>query len=68
MSAGHRVRAAILTLLTERPMHGYELIREIHERTHGGSGPARAAVDTVMSAYQVRRSRSRYINRFLRGP
>ena len=27
------VRAAILTLLTERPMHGYEMIQEIAERT-----------------------------------
>ena len=27
------VRAAILTLLTERPMHGYEMIQEIGERS-----------------------------------
>ncbi|MDX1889768.1 PadR family transcriptional regulator [Mycolicibacterium sp. 050158] len=27
------VRAAILTLLTERPMHGYEMIQEIAERS-----------------------------------
>jgi len=27
------VRAAILTLLTERPMHGYEMIQEIKERS-----------------------------------
>lgn len=27
------VRAAILTLLTERPMHGYEMIQEIDERS-----------------------------------
>lgn len=27
------VRAAILTLLTERPMHGYEMIQEINERS-----------------------------------
>ena len=27
------VRAAILTLLTDRPMHGYEMIQEIHERS-----------------------------------
>ncbi|BBX19901.1 PadR family transcriptional regulator [Mycolicibacterium duvalii] len=27
------VRAAILKLLTERPMHGYEMIQEIHERS-----------------------------------
>jgi DNA-binding PadR family transcriptional regulator len=29
------VRAAILTLLAERPMHGYEMIREIAERSQG---------------------------------
>ncbi|MGE2732127.1 PadR family transcriptional regulator [Mycolicibacterium vaccae] len=28
------VRAAILKLLTDRPMHGYEMIQEIHERSH----------------------------------
>ena len=27
------VRAAILTLLAERPMHGYEMIQEIAERS-----------------------------------
>ncbi|ADU01386.1 MULTISPECIES: PadR family transcriptional regulator [Mycolicibacterium] len=27
------VRAAILTLLTDRPMHGYEMIQEINERS-----------------------------------
>ncbi|KWX66970.1 PadR family transcriptional regulator [Mycobacterium sp. NAZ190054] len=27
------VRAAILKLLTDRPMHGYEMIQEIHERS-----------------------------------
>jgi DNA-binding PadR family transcriptional regulator len=37
---GHRgrrgdVRAAILTLLVERPMHGYEIIQEISERSGG---------------------------------
>lgn len=29
------VRAAVLTLLTERPMHGYEIIQELAERTNG---------------------------------
>ena len=29
------VRAAILALLAERPMHGYEVIRELSERTGG---------------------------------
>ncbi len=27
------MRAAILTLLVERPMHGYEMIQEINERS-----------------------------------
>jgi len=29
------VRAAILGLLTERPMHGYEMLQELAERTQG---------------------------------
>ena len=29
------IRAAALALLTERPMHGYEMIKEIEERTQG---------------------------------
>ena len=29
------VRLAILTLLQERPMHGYEMMQELAERTHG---------------------------------
>ncbi|HEY5273625.1 MAG TPA: PadR family transcriptional regulator [Acidimicrobiales bacterium] len=29
------VRAAILALLAERPMHGYEIIQELAERTNG---------------------------------
>ncbi len=28
------VRAAILALLSERPMHGYEMLQELAERTH----------------------------------
>ena len=28
------VRAAILALLAERPMHGYEMLQELSERTH----------------------------------
>jgi DNA-binding PadR family transcriptional regulator len=33
------VRAAILTLLTEEPMHGYQLIREIEKRSDGAWKP-----------------------------
>jgi DNA-binding PadR family transcriptional regulator len=29
------IRAAILALLSERPMHGYEMIQELEERTDG---------------------------------
>jgi DNA-binding PadR family transcriptional regulator len=29
------VRTAVLTLLSERPMHGYEVIQELADRTHG---------------------------------
>src|SRR5438874_12036810 len=34
------VRAAILALLTERPMHGYEMIKEIDTRTGGVWSPS----------------------------
>src|SRR5262249_10331131 len=32
---GGNVRAAVLTLLRERPMHGYEMIQQLDERTGG---------------------------------
>src|SRR5262249_2030159 len=32
---GGNVRAAVLTLLLERPMHGYEMIQQLDERTGG---------------------------------
>ncbi len=38
------VRAAALTLLTERPMHGYEMIQELEERTDGMWRPSPGAV------------------------
>ncbi|WP_199254382.1 PadR family transcriptional regulator [Mycolicibacterium mengxianglii] len=38
------VRAAILTLLTERPMHGYEMIQEIASRTDGLWKPSPGSV------------------------
>ena len=42
---GHRarrgdVRSAILTLLGEKPMHGYEMIQELEERTGGRWRPS----------------------------
>lgn len=46
---GHRgrpgdVRAAILTLLAERPMHGYEMIKEIAGRSHDVWRPSPGSV------------------------
>jgi DNA-binding PadR family transcriptional regulator len=38
------VRAAILALLTERPMHGYEMIQEIAERSNGLWRPSPGSV------------------------
>ena len=38
------VRAAVLALLTERPMHGYEIIQELAERTGGIWRPSPGSV------------------------
>jgi DNA-binding PadR family transcriptional regulator len=38
------VRAALLALLTERPMHGYEMIQEIDQRTGGAWRPSPGSV------------------------
>ncbi|BBX99288.1 PadR family transcriptional regulator [Mycobacterium lacus] len=38
------VRAAILALLTERPMHGYEIIQQIAERSNGIWRPSPGSV------------------------
>lgn len=38
------VRAAILALLAERPMHGYEMIQELETRTHGLWRPSPGSV------------------------
>jgi DNA-binding PadR family transcriptional regulator len=38
------VRAAILALLTERPMHGYEMIQELEERSDGMWRPSPGSV------------------------
>jgi DNA-binding PadR family transcriptional regulator len=38
------VRAAVLALLSERPMHGYEMIQELEERTDGVWRPSPGAV------------------------
>lgn len=38
------VRSAVLALLAERPMHGYQIIREIEERTGGTWKPSAGSV------------------------
>src|SRR5205823_2008328 len=38
------VRTAVLTLLAERPMHGYEIIQEITERSDGLWRPSPGSV------------------------
>lgn len=38
------VRAAVLALVAERPMHGYQIIREIEERTEGNWKPSAGSV------------------------
>lgn len=38
------VKAAVLALLAERPMHGYEMIREIEERTDGAWTPSAGSI------------------------
>lgn len=40
----HNVRAAVLALLTERPMHGYEMIQELDSRTGGAWRPSPGSV------------------------
>src|SRR6476659_5530418 len=38
------VRAAVLALLAERPMHGYEMIKEVEERTQGAWTPSAGSI------------------------
>lgn len=38
------VRAAVLALLAEKPMHGYQIIREIEERSGGNWKPSAGSV------------------------
>ena len=38
------VRAAVLALLAEKPMHGYQIIREIDERSGGSWKPSAGSV------------------------
>ena len=43
-AAPPNVRAALLALLTERPMHGYEMIQELDQRTGGVWRPSPGSV------------------------
>ena len=38
------VRSAILALLDDRPMHGYEMIQELEERTGGRWTPSAGSI------------------------
>ena len=38
------IRAAVLALLTEQPMHGYQIIQELAERTSGAWQPSPGSV------------------------
>jgi len=38
------VRAAVLALLAERPMHGYEMIKELEQRTDGAWTPSAGSI------------------------
>jgi DNA-binding PadR family transcriptional regulator len=42
------VRAAILALLAERPMHGYEMIQELEARTDGLSRPSPGSIYSTL--------------------
>jgi DNA-binding PadR family transcriptional regulator len=43
------VRAAILALLEERPMHGYEMIQELEERSEGMWRPSAGSIYPTLS-------------------
>jgi DNA-binding PadR family transcriptional regulator len=43
------VRAAILALLEERPMHGYEMIQELEERSDGMWRPSAGSIYPTLS-------------------
>lgn len=45
------VRAAILVLLAEEPMHGYQIIREISERSGGAWKPSAGSVYPTLQLF-----------------
>ena len=46
------VRAALLALLAERPMHGYEMIQELDERTGGAWKPSPGSVYPTLTMFE----------------
>lgn len=46
------VRAAILALLAEQPMHGYQMIAELDERTNGAWSPSPGSVYPTLQMLQ----------------
>jgi DNA-binding PadR family transcriptional regulator len=46
------VRAAMLALLAERPMHGYEMIKELEERTGGAWTPSAGSIYPTLQMLQ----------------
>lgn len=51
-AAKGNVRTAILALLWEEPRHGYQLMQDIAERSHGAWRPSPGSVYPVLSALQ----------------
>lgn len=51
-AAKGNVRTAILALLAEEPRHGYQLMQDIAERSHGAWRPSPGSVYPVLSALQ----------------
>ncbi len=48
------VRSAVLALLAERPMHGYQIIREIEERSNGSWKPSAGSVYPTLQLLPMR--------------
>jgi DNA-binding PadR family transcriptional regulator len=46
------VRTAILVLLSEGPMHGYQVIQELTERSHGVWRPSAGSIDPTLQQLQ----------------
>jgi DNA-binding transcriptional ArsR family regulator len=46
------VRAAVLALLAERPMHGYEMIQELEQRTGGIWRPSAGSIYPTLQLLQ----------------